>query len=100
MQRSLEENLALYAKLTIHEGLGLAPGQELLVFAEIGDAPFVRQVVPEAYRAGAKNVEVLWNDPEVTLTRYREGSDEAMAYVPSWLYDGITTPHKQNAARL
>jgi aminopeptidase len=100
MHRSFDENLALYAALTIREGVALASGQELVVFAEIGDAPFVRLVAAEAYRAGAKHVEVLWSDPEVTLTRYREGSDEAMAYVPAWLYDALAQAHRQNAARL
>lgn len=98
--RSFDENLRLYAQLTISEGVGLAPGQELLVFADIDQASFVRLVAEEAYRAGAKHVEVLWKDPEVAKTRFREGSDEAIAYAPSWLYDGITRAHKENAARL
>jgi aminopeptidase len=100
MQRSFEENLGLYAKLAVREGVALQPGQELLVSAEIGDAALVRLIVAEAYRAGAKNVEVLWNDPQVVLARYREGSDEAIAYTPNWLYDGITRAHSENAARL
>lgn len=100
MPRSFEDNLALYAKLIVHEGLGLQPSQELLMFAEIENAPFARMVVAEAYRAGAKNVEVMWTDPEVVLTRYREGSDEAIGYAPTWLYDGITRAHRDNAARL
>ena len=100
MQRSFEENLNLYAKLIVGEGLALASGQELLVFAEIDQAPFVRLVVAEGYRAGAKNVEVLWSDPQTMLTRYREGSDEAIATTPNWLFDGITRAHRENAARL
>lgn len=100
MQRSFEENLALYAKLIVREGLALAPSQELLVFADIDQAPLVRLVAAEAYRVGAKNVEVLWSDPQIVLTRFREGSDEAISYTPNWLYDGITKAHRENAARL
>ena len=100
MQRSFEENLNLYAKLIVGEGLALAPRQELLIFAEIDQALFVRLVVAEGYRAGAKNVEVLWSDPQTVLTRYCEGSDEAIATTPNWLYDGITRAHRENAARL
>lgn len=100
MQRTFEENLALYARLVVHEGLALARGQELIVAADIYQAPFVRLVAAEAYRAGAKNVEVLWSDPEVTLTRFREASDEAISYTPNWLYDAITRAHRENAARL
>src|SRR5436190_16205670 len=100
MKRTVEENLALYAKLAVRDGLALARGQELIVVADIDQAPFVRLVAAEAYRAGAKHVEVLWGDPEVTLTRFVEGSDEAIAYAPAWLYDGITRAHRENAARL
>jgi len=100
MQRSFEENLAEYAKLAVREGLALAQGQELLVFAEIDHAALVRQVVAEAYRGGAKHVEVFWNDPQVVLGRLMLGSDEAIGYTPNWLYDGITRAHRDNAARL
>lgn len=100
MPRSFEENLSLYAQLAVREGLNLASGQELIVAADIVSAPLVRLVVAEAYRAGAKNVEILWNDPEITLTRYCEGSDEAMNYAPMWLIDGITRAHRENTARL
>ncbi|MBI5705605.1 MAG: aminopeptidase [Armatimonadetes bacterium] len=98
--RTFEENLALYAKLTVSEGLALDRGQELLVFAEPVATPLVHLIAAEAYRAGAKNVEVLWADSELSLIRYREGSDEAIGYAPSWLIDAIATAHRQNAARL
>ena len=100
MQRPFEENLTLYAKLAVREGVGLARGQELIVAADLDHAPLVRRVVAEAYRAGARHVEVLWSDPEVVVTRRTEGSDEAVAYAPSWLYDGITRAHRDDAARL
>ncbi|HTQ10845.1 MAG TPA: aminopeptidase [Fimbriimonadaceae bacterium] len=100
MNRSFEENLALYAKLTVQEGLGLARGQELIVSAEIDQAPLVRLIAAEAYRAGAKNVEVLWMDPEIVVTRFREGSDEAIQYTANWLIDGVTRAFRENAARL
>ncbi len=98
--RSFDENLRFYAQLTIKEGLGLAVGQELIMVAEIDQRQFVQLIVEEAYKAGAKNVEVLWKDPEVIKTRLRDGSDEAIAYAPIWLYDGITQAHRDGAARL
>jgi aminopeptidase len=100
MQRSFEENLALYAKLAVREGVGLAHGQELIVAADTDHAPLVRKVVAEAYRAGAKHVEVFWSDPEVVVTRFTEGSDEAISHTPTWLIEGITRAHRENAARL
>jgi aminopeptidase len=100
VQRTFDENLALYAQLIVRKGLAIRQGQELLVFSDIADPRLARLVAAEAYKAGAKNVELMWSDPEVTLIRYREGSDEAMSYVPQWLYDGITRAHRDGAARL
>lgn len=100
MARTFEENLARYAELAVREGVALAPGQELLVFAEPVSAPLVYLVAAEAYRQGAKNVEVIWSDPELTLIKYREGSEEALNYAANWLIDGVARAHKENAARL
>lgn len=98
--RSFDDNLRHYARLIIAEGVGLGKGQELIVMAEIDQAPFVRIVAEEAYKAGAKHVEVLWRDSELVKIRYREGSDETMAYAPNWLHDAVARGHKENAARL
>lgn len=100
MSRSFEENLQRYAELAVAEGVALAPGQELLIFAEIGSAPLARLVATEAYRRGAKNVEVFYSDPELTLAKYAHGSDESITYAPQWLIDGIAAAHRSNAARL
>lgn len=100
MSRTFEENLALLARLAVEEGVALASGQELLVFAELTSAPLVHHVAREAYRRGAKNVEVFYSDPELTLSRYQDGSDEAVAYAPQWFIDGVATAHRANAARL
>jgi aminopeptidase len=98
--RSFEENLLAYARLIVDEGLALASGQELIVVAEIEQAPLVRLVAEQAYRAGAKNVEVLWSDPGLEQIRFREASDEAIAYAPQWLRDGVARAHREGAARL
>ena len=98
--RSFDENLRLYAKLAVREGVALAPGQELILSAEIDQAPLVRLVAEEAYRAGAKNVEILWRDSEVAKIRYREGSEEAINYAPAWQYQGVAEAHREGAARL
>lgn len=98
--RSFDENLRLYAQLIIQEGVALAKGQELVVFAEIDQTALVRLIAEEAYRLGAKHVEVLWRDSELARLRMREGSDDAIAYSPAWLHDGIARAHRENAARL
>ncbi len=100
MSRSHQENLALYAKLAIHGGVGLAKGQELILRSDIQNLPLVRYVVEEAYRSGAKNVQVIFVDEKVGLLRYEFGSDEAIEYAPGWLYNALTEAYNQNAASL
>lgn len=51
-----------YADLLIGTGVNLQPQQGLLVRAELAHAPFVREVVAAAYRAGATYVHVEWMD--------------------------------------
>ena len=98
--RSFEENLRLYAQMIVRQGLAIAKGQELLVFAEIDQADLVHLIAEDAYRAGAKHVEVFWRDTTLTRIRFQEGSDETISYAPQWLYDGIARAHRENAARL
>lgn len=100
MPRTFLENLTEYAKLAVRVGVNIQPGQELLISADVNDIPFVRLIVAEAYRAGAKNVQVLYSDEQSTLAKFQLGSVAAMAYVPTWLYDGIESSMNANAARL
>lgn len=98
--RSFEENLRLYSKLTVKEGLALRHGQELLIYADLDQANFVHLIAEEAYRAGAKNVEVLWRDPDLMRLRIDLATDAALEYAPQWLHDGVVCAHKTGAARL
>lgn len=70
-QLSFQEAQARYAALAVRVGLNVQAGQRVVVEAAVPAAPFVRLVVEEAYRAGARLVTVLWHDPAVTLARFR-----------------------------
>ena len=98
--RSFDENLALYAKLAIHGGVCLQPGQELILAADVQDKEFARLVVKEVYIAGAKNVFTMFGDEAMSLLRFEHGSDEAMEYAPEWLINGFVQAYSGNAARL
>ncbi|MBS1718536.1 MAG: aminopeptidase [Armatimonadetes bacterium] len=100
MPRSFEEKLALYAKLAVRLGVNVQPGQELIISADINDAPFARLATAEAYKVGAKNVTVFYSDEVNILTRYREGSREAIEYTAGWFIDGMARAMEENACRL
>jgi aminopeptidase len=71
-----------YARLVVQVGVDVQRGQDVVVHAEIDHAPFVRAVVAEAYRAGARNVDVDYRDPYVRRALVAEGSDESFGVTP------------------
>lgn len=55
-----------YAELLIRTGVNLQPHQGLWLNAQLGHAPFVRELVAGAYQAGASYVYVDWGDAPST----------------------------------
>jgi aminopeptidase len=80
-----ETQLEQYARLSLEVGVGLQPGQRLLIIAEVDVAPFVRQAADLAYRMGAKYVNVLWTDAHVRRSRFLHASKESLGEIHEWL---------------
>jgi aminopeptidase len=99
-QLSLEQKLDKLAEVAIRVGLGLRPGQELVMTASVDTLPLARRIIEHAYRAGASLVTTLLSDDTSALLRYRHSSDEGFDHAPSWLYDGMATAFRSGAARL
>ena len=94
------EGIDKLAELAVKVGLGLQPGQDLILTAPIEALPLVRRVVVHAYKAGAGLVTPFYSDPEVTLARYRHGSDDAFDHAADWLYNGMGEAFDKNTARM
>jgi aminopeptidase len=60
-----QELLERYARIAIRVGINLEPGRELAIRAMIEHAPLVRALVKAGYEAGARRVEVDYEDLEV-----------------------------------
>ncbi len=73
-----------YADLIIHSGINLQPGQCIHVRAELGHRDFVRILATRAYEAGAKHVEVLWQDPLVNKIRYQHVQRDYLGFIPEY----------------
>jgi aminopeptidase len=98
--RSFAEKLDLLAEVAVKVGLGLEPGQELLMTASIESLSFARLITEHAYRAGAALVTTLFTDDDSTLARFRLAPDESFDRAPKWLYDGMGEAFKSGTARL
>jgi aminopeptidase len=84
MERTFDEKLDLYADLLLKTGLGLSPGQRLLIRAPIETAPVVRIIVEKAYCEGARYVDVVWTDDALTLIRFKHAPRDSFDEFPSW----------------
>lgn len=79
--------LEKYAELVIKVGVNIQPGQVLIVQAPLETAEFTRLVVSKAYEAGAKYVQVDWEDEKITRIRYEKAPDESFGFYPKWTAD-------------
>jgi aminopeptidase len=95
-----EKNLDRLAEIAVRAGLGLAPGQELVMTATLDAVPLARRITEHAYKAGATLVTTLFTDEESTLLRYRYGPDGSFDSAASWLYEGMAQAFRKGAARL
>jgi aminopeptidase len=95
-----EKNLDRLAEVAVLAGLGLAPGQELVMTATLDAIPLVRRITEHAYKAGASLVTTLFTDEESSLLRYRHAPDASFDAAASWLYEGMAKAFRSGAARL
>lgn len=88
------------AEVAVKVGLGLRPGQDLLLTAPAMALPLVRRIAVHAYKAGAGIVTPILSDEEMTLARYRHGHDNSFDRAANWLYEGMAKAFSNNTARL
>ena len=95
-----EEKLDRFARVAVHVGLNLQPGQELVISASTEMMPLVRRITEHAYKAGALLVTTLYGDDETALARFKYASDASFDHAAKWLADGIAAAFGGGAARL
>ncbi|GLK71673.1 aminopeptidase [Ancylobacter dichloromethanicus] len=99
-QLSHEERLDRLGAVAVHVGLGLRPGQELVMTASLDALSLVRRITEHAYKAGASLVTTLFSDEEASLMRFRNAPDESFDTASGWLYEGMAKAFEGGAARL
>ena len=63
------------AEIAVRVGLGLKPGQEVVITAPIEALPLVRRITEHAYKAGSSLVTTLFSDEQSTLLRFQHAKD-------------------------
>ena len=77
----LDSKINLFARLIVRAGLNVKKGQLVVVNAHIEAVELARAVVKEAYKAGAKEVIVRYNDEIVAHERYLHADDSCFEQV-------------------
>jgi aminopeptidase len=97
---SHDTRLDRLAEVAVKVGLGLRPGQELVMTSPIEALPLARKITEHAYKAGASLVTTLYDDEEAALLRFRHAPDQSFDRAAGWLYDGMAAAYRNGAARL
>ncbi|GEO98406.1 aminopeptidase [Methylobacterium haplocladii] len=97
---SFSERLDRLAEVAVKVGLGLRPGQELILTAPLESVGLARAITAQAYKAGASLVTTLYTDDVATLARFSHASSEAFDTAAGWLFNGMADAYRNGAARL
>jgi len=97
---SFDERLDRLAEVAVRVGLGLRPGQELVLTAPLDALALSRAITEQAYRAGASLVTAFYADDAATLARFAHAPDAAFDTAAGWLYSGMADAYRNGAARL
>jgi aminopeptidase len=81
---ALETEKKAYARLILEQGVNVQPGQSLSIRAETVHREFVHLLVEQAYRMGARYVDVNWTDLTVDRIRLTSSQPEHLEYSPDY----------------
>ncbi|MFC6314259.1 aminopeptidase [Lapidilactobacillus achengensis] len=79
--RNFTEQLQTYADLAIKIGLNIQPGDLMTLSIDVEQAPFAHLLVAAAYRAGARNVIMQWQDAQIQRLAVQAQSDDELSSV-------------------
>ena len=76
--------LKKYANLIARCGVNVQKGQEVIVMAELDQPEFVKMVVDECYKLGAKKVTVDWSYQPLTKSHVRYCKEAVLGSLEEW----------------
>ena len=78
------ERLQRLAELTVSVGANVQPGQLVVIFTLLENAPLAREIARAAYRAGASIVEPRYVDRHFTRARIELGPEASLGATAPW----------------
>lgn len=68
----------------------------MIISGNTDTLPLARKIMKVAYSVGAKHVEFLLNDDEMSLIRYENAKDFVLESFPKWKVDSLEAMYKDN----
>jgi aminopeptidase len=95
-----DSTLARFAELVVRFAANVQPGQIVAIGTEPGKLELTRAIADEAYRAGAKFVDVSTFDLHVKRSRILHAAEDTLDYVPPWHGERILQLGELRGARV
>lgn len=93
-----KNELKKYAELAVQAGVNVQKGQLLVINAPILAKELVYEIAEAAFKKGARNVHVEWNDDAFAKVKYTHAPDEAFTEYPLWKAKGYEEMAEDGAA--
>jgi len=90
MTEPFDRLLERYAQLTLRVGVNIQPGQEVVITALPEQAEAARALAEEAYKVGAKRVEIFYGDPHLQRSQVEHAPEEMLGKVPDHRLKQVT----------
>ena len=97
---TFEDKLKEYADLLVRVGVNVQKGQDLVINAQVDQAPFARLCVKAAYEAGARSVDVSWGDDAISRMTCLNAAEETFDVIPEYKVRFVTDYAENNACFL
>ena len=94
--RDFETKLQKYADLAVSVGINLKENEGLIIGGNLSALPLAREIMKKAYEKGAKHVEFMLSDDEMTLARYANAKDYVFEQYPGWKVKMLIDMYEDN----
>ncbi|WP_265455311.1 aminopeptidase [Enterococcus sp. HY326] len=87
MSSEFQTELKKYAQLITEVGVNVEKGHTIVVQASVDQAPLVRLITEHAYKLGAAEVIVQWNDDFIQKEFLANADDDRLENIPQYVVD-------------
>jgi aminopeptidase len=95
-----QSKLIKYADVIVKIGLNVQPGQRVLLRAFVENVEFTRVLTERAYKAGASFVDVLWEDEQARLIRFKNAPKDSFGLYSQFRSDALSQAGERADAML